>query len=71
MYGLLCYNYRAIATAHYLHIGISDVIIAGLSFTVIKKVAEAKTKTAWVGYTLGGLVGSLVSTWVSKNILGV
>lgn len=69
-YTLLVINYRAVAQAHYVWSGISDFIIASFSFFVIKRIATSdNTWYGWLGYALGGLVGSLIGIWVSLQML--
>jgi hypothetical protein len=69
-YFLVTVNYRAIAQANYPWTAISDLTYAGAQFILIKKVAESKSKTAWLGYTLGGVVGSFGAIWLTKILLG-
>jgi hypothetical protein len=69
-YSLLVINYRAVAQAHYFWTGVSDFVLASFSFFVIKKVASSdNTFHGWLGYALGGLVGSLVGIWISLQML--
>jgi hypothetical protein len=70
-YTLLCINYRAVAQAHYVQSAASDFIIATLSFFVIKKIANGdNTLHQWLGYALGGVVGSILGIYVSTLMLG-
>lgn len=69
-YGLMCWNYRAVAQVRYVHIGVSDAAIAALQFNVIRKVGEATAGRALAGYVLGGTAGSLASTWVTTIVFG-
>jgi uncharacterized membrane protein YfcA len=70
-YTLLCINYRAVAQAHYVQSAASDFIIATLSFFVIKKIAHGdNTFHQWLGYALGGVVGSILGIYVSTLMLG-
>ena len=70
-YGLLCINYRAVAQAHYLWASLSDFAIATLGYFVIKRLAHSdNTLHQWLGYALGGVVGSLFGIWLSTVILG-
>lgn len=66
VYGFLCWNIRAVANAWILNVIISDTFIAFMQFTLIKKVAEAKTKSAMAGYVIGGVCGSVVSVLLTK-----
>ena len=70
-YGLLCINYRAVAQAHYFWASLSDFAIATLSYFVIKRIATSdNTFHQWLGYALGGVVGSLFGIYLSTVILG-
>ena len=71
LYGLLCFNYRAVAQAMYFPAIFSDFLIASLAFFVIKKIAHgADTLHQWVGYTLGSVIGSGLGIYLSTKILG-
>ncbi len=69
-YGVFCWNLRVVAQARYLSIFASDLCFAAISFTLIRKVAEAKSGWAQVGYILGGACGSLVSVWITRRLYG-
>jgi len=69
-YGLATWNFRALAFANYLHTGVSDTAIAALNFLVIKKVGEAKDRSAFLGYVIGGPIGSLLSIYITKILFG-
>ena len=70
-YSLLCINFRAVAQADYLQASISDFTIATLGYFVIKKLANTDNSLhQWLGYSLGGVVGSLLGIYLSKILLG-
>jgi hypothetical protein len=70
-YSLLCINFRAVAQAHYVQAAISDFTIATLGYLVIKKLANSDNSLhQWLGYSLGGVVGSVLGIWLSKILLG-
>jgi hypothetical protein len=69
-YGVLCWNYRAVAQARYASIGVSDMACAAISWTLIKRIGEAKSKWAQAGFILGGACGSLLSVWITKQVFG-
>jgi len=70
-YSLLCINFRAVAQAHYFWASISDFAIATLTYFVIKRIASSdNTLHQWLGYALGGVVGSLLGIYLSTVILG-
>lgn len=66
-YGLLCWNYRAVARGWYGNIVLSDLSYAALNFLVIKNVVEAHSPASAAGYILGGAVGSVVSVYLTKR----
>ena len=71
-YSLLVINYRAVAQAHYFWSALSDFACATFSFFVIKKIATSdNTFHGWLGYALGGVVGSVLGIWISKLMLTV
>lgn len=69
-YAVTTWNYRATAQALYGHIFVSDMGCAFLGFTLIKKVADTKSKAACAGYVLGGAFGSVLSAWLTKLVFG-
>jgi hypothetical protein len=70
-YGLMVINFRAVAQANYIWSGITDFAIATFSFFIIKKIAKSDDSFhLWLGYALGGLVGSLLGIWISLKIHG-
>jgi uncharacterized membrane protein YfcA len=70
-YSLLVINYRAVAQANYVHSAVSDFAIASLSFYVIKKIAHGQDNFhQWLGYALGGVVGSIIGIYISVHLLG-
>ena len=71
--GLMCVNYGLIAVSirmlqkgSYLGLGISDGAVACWGFMLIKQVVKAETVWEQIGYTIGGIAGSLVGLWVTK-----
>jgi hypothetical protein len=69
-YGLITWNWRMIAQARYGSIFFSDLLYAAVNFALIQKVAKAESRAAWAGYVLGGAVGSVLSTWLTKQVYG-
>lgn len=70
VYGVFCWNSRAIATGRLGHLFVSDLIYAFMAFTLVKMIVEARTWQAKLGYTLGGAFGSVLSVWVTKQLWG-
>lgn len=69
-YSLMCINFRAVAAANYPQSLTSDFLIASLSFFVIRKIAKSDdTLHQWIGYALGGVVGSALGIWISTLML--
>lgn len=71
MYMILCVNYRAVAQGNYLQSVISDFMIASASFFIIKKIAKDESKGVWMwlGFAMGGVVGTIIGIWISKSFL--
>lgn len=69
-YFLITCNMRAISQGSYFWTAITDFTFAAVNFAIIKKIAQSETKTAWAGYTLGGVVGSLSAIYLTKLIFG-
>ena len=70
-YSIICINYRAVAQAHYTWSALSDFVFASLSYFVIKRIAHSdNTFHQWLGYALGGVVGSVLGIYLSTVILG-
>jgi hypothetical protein len=69
-YAVITWNYRAVAQARYLSIGLSDLVCAGLGFTAIKRVSATEGRAALAGYVLGGACGSILSAWITRAVYG-
>lgn len=66
LFGLLCINFRAIASAEYHKAAVSDFVIASLQFFVIKKIANSDDSVKhWIGYTLGSVAGCYLGIYIS------
>lgn len=70
VYGVFCWNARAIATGRLGHLFVSDLIYAYMAFTIVKMIADSKTWGEKLGYTLGGAFGSVLSVWLTKHFWG-
>jgi len=69
-YAAITWNYRSTAQARYGHMFASDMLCAFLGFTLIKRIADTKSKVALAGYVLGGACGSVLSAWTSTLVFG-
>ncbi len=69
LYLLICINLRAVAQTNYWLTATSDFVIASIAFFVIKKIArdESKSILLWLGYALGGVIGSVIGVWISHT----
>lgn len=64
-YFLATINYRAVAELSYFGTLWSDLLIALLAFSSIKRVAAAKTQAERIGYVVGGILGAQVALFLS------
>jgi hypothetical protein len=69
-YATITWNYRSTAQARYAHMFVSDMACAFLGYTLIKRIAETKSRVALAGYVLGGACGSVLSAYVSTLVFG-
>ena len=65
-------SWRAVAQANFLASVITDTTLASLQFFVLRKIAksEATTLVPWIGYTVGGVLGTVVGLQLSLILLG-
>ena len=65
LYGILCINFRAVASAEYNKAALTDFLIASLNFFVIKKIASSTDAIhQWIGYVLGSIIGSYLGIYL-------
>jgi len=69
-YLILVYNYRAVAQARYTDAVLSDMLIAGLGFSILKKVAAANSISERIAFVLGGGLASYCGIYVTKAVFG-
>ena len=70
-FAIITINYRAVAQASYAWSALTDLIVAGLSYFVVKKIAKSEnTICQWVGFAVGSAIGTIVGIWLSIHILG-
>jgi hypothetical protein len=67
-YCIITVNFRAVAAGHYVWTAVTDLVYAGLAFFIIQRVSHVSTTDAWVGYTLGGVVGAQIGIYMSKRL---
>lgn len=66
-YALICISLRAVASGHYLQIAVADALVATTVYYVIRRVATSDSSVLmWLAYTTGGVLGSLLGTYVSE-----
>jgi hypothetical protein len=70
-YGLNSLSFRMLAKASYIGVGTTDALIAWWGFTMVRRIGEASTKRAQIGYTIGGIAGSLLGLWMDVHIFHV
>lgn len=59
-YGLNAVSIRLLAKGSYWGVGATDALIAWYGFTAVQHIAKAETRLEQIGYTIGGIVGSLI-----------
>ena len=64
-YGLNAFSFRMLAQGNYLGVGVSDALVAWYGFTMVQNVAKANTVLEKIGYTCGGILGSLFGLWLT------
>jgi hypothetical protein len=70
-FAVISINYRAVAQASYVWSVATDIIIASLSYFVVRRIAKSKDSVCqWAGFALGSAVGTIIGIWASKIILG-
>jgi positive regulator of sigma E activity len=70
-FAIITINYRAVAQASYLWSILTDLIVAGLSYFVVRRISKSKDSVCqWAGFTVGSAIGTCIGIWLSKIILG-
>ena len=72
-WGICTMSWRAVSQANYLASVITDTTLATLTFFAFKKLMKGKDDDnfiQWLGYTVGGVLGTVVGIWSSIYILG-
>ncbi len=73
VYGIVIVNTRSFTKDQYLMTALSDILLAGINFYIIRKItkAEDEDKLSMLFYVMGGTIGSLVFMYISKHFLNV
>ena len=70
-FAVISINTRAIAQADYFWSVLTDLIVATLSYFVVRKIAKSPNSAyRWAGFAIGSAIGTIIGIWVSKIILG-
>ena len=70
-FAIITINYRAVAQASYLWSALTDILVAGLSYFVIRRIAKSKDSVCqWFGFTIGSAIGTIIGIYISLLILG-
>jgi hypothetical protein len=71
-FSIIAINYRAVAQANYLWSILTDIIVASLSYFVVRRIAKSNCSSIaqWIGFTIGSATGTAIGIWLSKLILG-
>jgi hypothetical protein len=72
-YGICTISWRAVAQANIMASILTDTSLASLNFFVIKKIAKEHEDSAmipWLGYTIGGALGTVTGIYSSIWLLG-
>jgi hypothetical protein len=72
-WGICTISWRSVAQANYQASIVTDTILSTLNFLVIKKMMDGKDESSfipWLGYTIGGVLGTVTGIWLSIRILG-
>lgn len=60
-------NMRAVADANYVMTFVTDLLVAFIGFTTVKRIVDATTRLEQIAYALGGACGAQAALWVSVN----
>ena len=72
-WGICTMSWRAVSQANYLASVITDTTLATLTFFAFKKLMQGKDEDSfiqWLGYTVGGVLGTLAGIYLSLRLLG-
>jgi hypothetical protein len=70
-FAIITINYRAVAQASYIWSITTDLVIASLSYFVVRKIAKSKESICqWAGFAIGSAIGTAIGIFISLHILG-
>ena len=70
-FAVISINYRAVAQASYIWSVLTDIVIASLSYFVVRRIAKSENSVCqWAGFAIGSAIGTIIGIWLSKIILG-
>lgn len=61
-------SFRMIGAGSYIGVAITDALIAWYGFKMLRNVVAAESLTEQIGYTLGGMLGSIAGLWLSIHL---
>jgi hypothetical protein len=64
-YALNAISFRMIQRVSYVGVALSDALIAWWGFTMIQHINKAETKKEQIGYTIGGILGSVLGLYLT------
>ena len=72
VYGIVVVNTRAFTDDNYELTALSAMLLAAIYYYIIRKITrDDEDKLALVVYVLGGVIGSLISMYISKHYLNI
>ena len=72
-WGICTISWRAVAQANIPASIVTDTLLATLSFFLFRKIANSSHENAfipWLGYTIGGVIGTVSGIYLSLVLLG-
>lgn len=73
VYGICTVSWRAVAQANVFAAVLADTSFASINFFVVKKISQGKDEASlvpWIGYTIGGVLGTVTVFYFSLWVLG-
>lgn len=70
-FAVISINYRAVAQASYFWSVATDLIVASLSYFVVRRIAKSENSICqWLGFAIGSAIGTIIGIFTSIHILG-